>query len=137
MHATLPHKTTTAEPNNIKFFVKSALTPDVTGGVTNKQVTVKATTVRQYPGDGSTFNRPGSSREILIDPSRKSGNGLPGRSFVLLADAGLPGEERRQFTYSGRWIDVHSWLRQEAKMQVHAFTHRGTRYTIPAAAAGP
>ena len=76
-----------AEPNNIKFFVKSALTPDVTGGVTNKQVTVKATTVRQYPGDGSTFNRPGSSREILIDPSRKSGNGLPGRSFVLLAEA--------------------------------------------------
>lgn len=126
-----------AEEANINYFLKTALTPDVASGVTNKQVFVKATTVRQYPGDSTTFNRPGSAREVLIDPSRKSGNGLPGYSFVLVSDAGLPGEQRRQFTYSGRWIDVHAWLRVSAKMQVHAFTHRGTRYTIPAASSGP
>ena len=126
-----------AETPNINYFIKTPLTPDVEDGASNKQVQVKATTVRQYPGDGTTFNRPGSVREVLIDPSRKSGNGLPGRSFTLTADAGLPGEEKRQFTYAGRFIDLHSWLTGTAKMQIHLHSSTGARYTIKAAGTTP
>lgn len=126
-----------AEPANINYFLKTNLTADAVAGPTVKQVSTKATTVRQYPGDNTTFNRPGTSREVLIDPTRKSGNGLPGWNFVLVADAGLPGEERRQFTCSGRMIDLHSWLRLNAKMQVHLFGPSGARYTIPAASTTP
>lgn len=122
---------------NINYFLKTALTPATTAGPTNKQVTVKAHSRRQGPGDARDINVAGSSREVLIDPTRKSGTALPGRSIVLLADAGMPNEERRQFTLKGRWVDFHAWLRGNAKMQIHAFNHGGTRYTIPGAGTTP
>jgi hypothetical protein len=106
-------------------------------GVTNKQVLAKAYQRRQYPGDTTLINMPATSREVLIDPSRKSGNGLPGRSIRLVGDMGLPGEESRQFTLVGRWVDFHAWLATKAKMEIHAYNNTGARYTIPAAAAGP
>jgi len=122
---------------NINYFLKTALTPATTAGPTNKQVTVKAHSRRQGPGDARDINVAGSSREVLIDPTRKSGTALPGRSIVLLADAGMPNEERRQFTLQGRWVDFHAFLRGNAKMQIHAFNHGGTRYTIPGAGTTP
>ena len=126
-----------AETANINYFIKTALTPDVAAGATNKQVQVKATTVRQYPGDATTFNRPGSAREVLIDPSRKSGNGLPGRSFTLTADPGMPDQETRQFTYAGRFVDLHAWLGANAKMMMFLHSNTGARYTINAAGSTP
>ena len=121
-----------AETTNINYFLKTALTPAVTGGATNKSITVKAHSRRQYPGDAATINVPGSAREILIDPTRKSGNGLPGRSITLVADAGLPNEERRQFTLKGRWVDFHAWLTGNAKMEIFAYNSTGARSTIEA-----
>lgn len=126
-----------AELPNINHFLKTALTSDVAAGVSNKQVTVKATTRRQYPADPTPFNVPGTAREVLIDPSRKSGNGLPGRNFRLVMDAGTAGEENRQFTYVGRFIDLHAWLRTQAKAEIHLFGPNGTRYTIPMATTTP
>ena len=126
-----------AEKANINFFIKTPLTDSDAGTFSNKQVAVKAYQRRQYPGDTALSNVPATYKEILVDPTRKSGNGLPGRSVVLLADAGLPGEERRQFTVKGRWVDFHAWLVTNAKMQIHAFNNTGARSTIPAAAAGP
>ena len=125
------------ETANINYFLKTPLTPVTDAGVTNKQVLAKAYQRRQYPGDTTLINMPATAREVLIDPSRKSGNGLPGRSIRLVADAGLPGEESRKFTLVGRWVDFHAWLATKAKMQIHAYNNSGARYTIPAAAAGP
>lgn len=125
------------ETANINYFLKTSLTPVTDAGVTNKQVLAKAYQRRQYPGDTTLINMPATAREVLIDPSRKSGNGLPGRSIRLVADAGLPGEESRRFTLVGRWVDFHAWLATQAKMQIHAYNNSGARYTIPAAAAGP
>ena len=125
------------ETANINYFLKTPLTPVTDAGVTNKQVLAKAYQRRQYPGDTTLINMPATAREVLIDPSRKSGNGLPGRSIRLVADAGLPGEESRQFTLVGRWVDFHAWLATKAKMQIHAYNNSGARYTVPAAAAGP
>ena len=105
------------ETANINYFLKTSLTPVTDAGVTNKQVLAKAYQRRQYPGDTTLINMPATAREVLIDPSRKSGNGLPGRSIRLVADAGLPGEESRKFTLVGRWVDFHAWLATKAKMQ--------------------
>lgn len=126
-----------AEKANIEYFVKTTLTPAVDAGVTNKQVSVKASSRQQYPGDATTINMPATVREVLIDPTAKSGNALPGRSIVLVGDPGLPGEERRQFTLKGRWIDFHAWLSANAKMLTYAYNSSGRRYTIKAATAGP
>lgn len=125
------------ETANINYFLKTPLTPATAQGATNKQVAVKAFQRRQYPGDTTLINIPATQREVLVDPTRKSGNGLPGRSVVLVGDAGLPGEERRQFTLVGRWVDFHAYLVANAKMQIHAYNSTGARSTIPAAAAGP
>jgi len=125
------------EPANINYFLKTPITPVTDAGVTNKQVLAKAYQRRQYPGDTTLINMPATNREVLIDPSRKTGSGRPGRSIKLVGDMGLPGEETRQFTLVGRWIDFHAWLGSRAAMEIHAYNHTGARYKIPAAPDSP
>ena len=122
------------EPANINFFLNTDLVPDVAAGVVNRQSTVRAHTRRQYPGDSTPINVSGSNREFLVDPGRRSGNALPGKSFRVVGDAGLPGEDNRQFTYQGRWEYVHSLFVGDAAMQVHLYSPSGTRYVVDAAA---
>jgi hypothetical protein len=125
-----------AEPANINYFINGSLTPDTDGGVTNGQVAVGAHTRSQYPGDATPMNVTGSAREFLIDPTRKSGNGLPGKSFVLAAftAAGVM-TEKRQFTYKGRWIDLHAFLSAEVSFQTFAYNNTGARYSMGATVA--
>jgi hypothetical protein len=88
-----------AEPANINYFINGDLTPDTTDGVTNGQASVSAHSRQQYPGDTTTVGVSSSQREYLVDPTRKSGNGLPGKNFVLAAlDANGQVVEKRQFT---------------------------------------
>lgn len=126
-----------AEPANINYFLKTPLTSTADAGVTNKQAAVKAHQRRQYPGDTSLINVPAAQREFMVNPARRSGAALPGRSIVLIGDKGLPGEEKRQFTLVGRWIDFHAWLSTKAKMEIYAYNNTGAYDVIPAAAAGP
>ena len=120
---------------NLNFYLKTNLTAADLGDPVNKQVAVKAHTRRQYPGDASQINVAGASREFVVDPTRRSGNGLPGRSIMMVMDAGLPGEERRTFTLKGRWVDFHAWMTTNAKAQVDIINNTGARYTIPATTA--
>lgn len=142
--ATLPHTfevpagqpvTIYGETANINYFLQNDLDPDNADGVTNGQVSVSNHSRQQYPGDPTPMNVTGSSREFLIDPTRKSGNGLPGKSFVLVA-LNAQGEvtEKRQFTYKGRWIDLHAFLSAEAAFNMFAFNNTGARYTLAATA---
>lgn len=143
--ATLPHTfevpagqpvTIYGETANINYFLNNNLEPDTLAGVTNGQVSVSSHSRQQYPGDPTPSNVSGSQREFLVDPSRKSGNGLPGRSFVLVgmnANGGVT--EKRQFTYKGRWVDLHAFLAAEAGMNMFAYNNTGARYTISQAAA--
>jgi len=119
-----------AEPDNLNYFLNTPLTPDTAASATNKQATVKAHTRRQYPGDTTTSSVSATVRTYLSDPGRRTGNALPGDSFRVVSDAGLPGEENRQFTYSGNWLDVHALFVGDAKMQVYLYSPSGTRYTV-------
>lgn len=125
-----------AEPANINYFINGDLEPDTTDGVTTGQASVSAHSRQQYPGDSTTVGVSSSQREFLVDPSRKSGNGLPGKNFVLVA-LGEEGEvlEKRQFTYKGRWLDLHAFLAAEAAFPLFAYNSTGARYTIGAVAA--
>lgn len=125
-----------AETPNINYFINGSLEPDGSDGVSNGQVSVGGSTRSQYPGDPTPINVSGSTREYLIDPTRKSGNGLPGKTFVLAAfneDGVLT--EKRQFTYKGRWIDLHAFLSAEVTFQTFAYNSTGARYTLGATAA--
>jgi hypothetical protein len=122
---------------NLNYFLKTALTPVGSATATTKQVSVKSHQRRSFPGDSVTTAVAASSREYLADAGRKSGNALGGYTFTLVGDAGLPGEERRDFTLvDGRMIDLHAYLVANAKMQVNLYGKSGARYTIDAATGG-
>lgn len=121
-----------AESANINHFVNTALTPVSYGSVTNAQASVKSHTRRQYPGDTSLVNVSTHSRTFIQDPGRKNGNSLPGSSFIV-----DDGTERRQMTYQGDFIDLHSYFVGEAKTALSLYSERGVRYAIDAASTGP
>jgi len=118
-----------AEPDNLNYFLQTPLTPDAATGVINKQAVVKAHQRRRYPGDPNPINVSSHPRSFMIDPGAKFSRGLPGKPFRVVSDAGLPGEENRQFTFQGDWADVHALFVGDAAMQVYLYSGRG-RYTV-------
>jgi hypothetical protein len=96
-----------AETANINYFLGTPLTADTT-------ISVSAAT-----------------REFLVDPSRKSGNALPGRNFALKERGGAG--EFRSFTFKGRMMDLHAFLSGEVSKNVFLYGSSGARYTIDVA----
>jgi len=106
-----------AETANINYFLKTALSPASAEGVTNKTASVSAFTRRRYPGDPEPSNVSASSREFLYDPGRRNGNATPGSPFIL--DDGV---EKRSFTFTGPFTDLHAFLVGDAKMDFRVFS---------------
>ena len=117
-----------AEPDNLNYFLKTALDPDGAAGVTNKSTTVKAHTRRQYVGDTTLVNVSTHSMTYMVDPGRKSGSATPGSPFVV-----SDGTEKRQFRFTGSFIDVHALFVGDAKADLDLYSPTGTRYSITAA----
>ena len=106
-----------AETANINYFLKTELVPDSAEGVVNKTANVKAFTRRRYPGDSSPSNVSASTREYLFDPGRRNGAATPGSPFIL--DDGV---EKRSFTYTGPFLNLHSFLSGDAKMSFRCYS---------------
>jgi hypothetical protein len=127
-----------AETDNINYFINGDLEPDVIQGPTNVQVSVSGGTRRQYPGDTSRIGFAATTRTFLKDPSRSSGSALPGRPFMLKEQNTDEGGEVRQFTYKGRFLDLHAFLRAEAAKDMTLHNASGAKYVIQATVApGP
>lgn len=118
------------EPANINYFLNTALSPDTEGAVVNKQATVKAHTRRSYYNDDTPANVSSATRTFLFDPGRRNGSALPGNPFIL--DDGV---ERRQFSYTGNFIDLHAFFVGEAKMPLTLYS-QSAAYSIAAAGGG-
>ena len=118
---------------NLDFFCDTSGLTEASASVVNKQANVKGSSVHYYMNSAATYTRGATSKQYIVDPGRRKGNAIPGKPFVLVADAGLPGEETRQFTYEGAFMDLHAFIVGSAKMMVDLFSETGTRYTaIPA-----
>ena len=118
------------ETANINYFLKTALVPDSADGVQNKTAAVKAHTRRKYVGDSTPANVSASSREYLFDPGRRNGGAIPGNPMIL--DDGV---ERRQFHYTGNFVDLHAFLVGDAKMALTLYS-QSAAYEIAAASGG-
>lgn len=118
------------EPANINYFLNTALVPDSQGNTENKQSNVKAHTRRQYVGDETEINVSASTRTWLKDPGRRNGAAIPGNPFIL-----DDGTEKRQFHYTGNFIDLHAFMVGQAKMALTLYS-QSARYSIAAAEAG-
>ena len=112
------------EPANINYFITTTLTPVSEGAVVNKTSSVSAHTRRRYATDTTPVNVSGGDREYLYDPGRRNGAAVPGNPFIL--DDGL---EKRQFHYTGNFIDLHAFFVGEAKMALTLYS-QSAAYSI-------
>ena len=119
-----------AETANINYFLKTPLAPASEGGVVEKTANVKAFSRRRYPGDVEPSNVSASTREFLYDPGRRNGNATPGKPFIL--DDGV---EKRSFTFTGPFNDLHAFILSDAKMTLRLFSPSAS-YAITAVDGG-
>ena len=106
-----------AETENINYFLKTPLAPASEVAVVEKTANVKAFSRRRYPGDPEPSNVSASTREFLYDPGRRNGNATPGSPFIL--DDGV---EKRSFTFTGPFNDLHAFILSDAKMDLRLFS---------------
>lgn len=106
-----------AETANINYFLKTELVPAGQGTIVNKTVNVSSFTRRRYPGDPEPSNVGASTREFLYDPGRRNGAATPGASFIL--DDGV---EKRSFTFTGPFIDLHAFIMSDASMDLTLYS---------------
>ena len=106
-----------AETANINYFLKTPLAPASEGGVVEKTANVGAFTRRRYPGDTEPSNVSATTRVFLYDPGRRNGNSTPGKPFIL--DDGV---EKRSFTFTGPYNDLHAFILSDAKMTLRIFS---------------
>ena len=119
-----------AETANINYFLKTALDPDASDGAVSKQKSIPQRSVRRYPGDSSPFTVPTTTATYLYDPGRRNGAATPGKEMIL-----NDGVEKRCFTYTGSWTEVHAYLVGNAKMDLAAYSE-SARYDIAAVGEG-
>jgi len=118
------------EPANINYFVNTDLTPDSEDGAQNRTSNVRAHTRRQYVGDSTEINVSASERTYLFDPGRRNGRAVPGNPFIL-----DDGTERRQFHYTGNFVDLHAYMVGQASMDLTLYS-QSAAYSIAEAAEG-
>lgn len=118
------------ETANINYFLTTPLTPASASGVTNTEQTVKAHSRRRYVGDSTPASVSSHSRTVMYDPGRRNGAATPGQEMIL--DDGV---EKRLFTYTGSWTDVHAHLVGDAAMDLSAYS-ASARYLITATSPG-
>lgn len=119
---------------NLNFFADVSGLVEKSSSAVDKTVSVKAATVGRWMRDPAPYSRQGFVYERSYGGGRNKG-ALPGYKITLLADAGLPGEERRQFQYTGTLSAFSAWLTTTAKMMVDVYGPSGSLHaSIPGVA---
>jgi hypothetical protein len=115
------------ETANLNYFLDAALTPDTVGGVEERQKSYPQRSVRRYVGDNSPYTVGAvATVRYLFDPGRRNGSATPGKQMIL-----DDGTERRQFTYTGSFIDIHAYFTGNAGVDLSLYSE-GARYLITA-----
>jgi hypothetical protein len=118
---------------NLTYFADTGtLTDKVSNGV-DKAVSVKAHTASRFMRDPAPYSVNATAYTRSYGNGRNKG-ALPGYEVVFVSDAGLPGEERRSFQYTGTLSALVAWLKDEAKILVDVYGPSGSlTATVPAA----
>lgn len=115
---------------NLNWFLKTALIPDALSGAVDKQITRKATSRQQYPGQSNPIAVKSYNYVRAFDPTHRNGSALAGRSIQIYAVDGTGHAEKRQFTLKGSWTDFSAWYGEQAKYNSYIYNHKGDRDTI-------
>jgi len=115
---------------SLQFFLAGDYEEDENAGYLNKQKTIPQHMRRRGPSDQAPINVQGSTATYLVDPSLKSGNARPGIAFYMTTTPLSDIEEKRNFMYTGRWLDLHAVLSADIKFQTYVYLSNGGRHTI-------
>ena len=85
---------------------------------------------RRGPSDDAPMTVGPSTAQYLKDPTLKSGNARPGKWFVLWTTADADDEEKRRFTYTGSFHDLHAVIQADVKYPVYLRAEGSGRHTI-------
>ncbi len=110
--------------SNLVYFADTAGLTDKTRTGVDKTVTVKAHTSSRFMRDPAPYQVSATAYERSYGGGRSKG-ALPGYTVTFVSDAGLPGEERRQFQYTGTLSALVAWLKTTANMLVDVYGPTG------------
>ena len=117
---------------NLTYFADTAGLTDKTSTGVDKQVSVKAHTASRFMRDPAPYQVGATAYTRSYGNGRNKG-ALPGYTVTFVSDAGLPGQETRQFQYTGTLSALVAWLKDTAKMQVEVYGPSGSlTATVPA-----
>ncbi len=127
---TFPAITIYGEAANINYFLTPDLIADADEVSYVQTRNVRSHTRQQYPGDVSTASVNATTRKVLVDPSRRTGSALPGKSVVLQEMAAEGETERRQFSYKGSFVALHSYIKENAAVDLWLISNTGAKSKI-------
>ena len=118
---------------NLEYFADVTALTDKTFGGVDTQYIRKAHSRQKFMRDTA----PSSVSEAVVILSKfnapKKG-ALPGYTVRFVSDAGLPGEEQRDFQYTGTLSGLVAWLKTTANLLVDVYGPTGSLVTsVPAA----
>ena len=118
---------------NLTYFADIAGLTDKQASGVDKQVTRSAHTRNAYMRDKAPVNVAANVAFVSYYNAPPKG-ALPGYTVTFVSDAGLPGEQTRQFQYTGTLSALAAWLKTTAKMLVDVYGPTGSlNASIPAA----
>lgn len=118
---------------NLTYFADTSILVDKTRTGVDKAINVKAHTSSRFMRDPAPYQVAATAYTRSYGNGRNKG-ALPGYTVTFVSDAGLPGEETRQFQYTGTLSALVAWLKDEAKMLVDVYGPSGSlTASVPAA----
>jgi len=117
---------------NLEFFADVTALTEKTSSSTDVQIDRKALSRSAFMRDPAPTSVPATSYTRSIGLYGSKG-GYPGRAVVFVSDAGLPGEERRQFSWTGTMSALVAWLKTTANMAIDIYVDGTPYFTVPAA----
>ena len=118
---------------NLTYFADTAGLVDKTRTGLDKQINVKAHTSSRFMRDPAPYQVGATAYTRSYGNGRYKG-ALPGYTVTFISDAGLPGEETRQFQFTGTLSALVAWLKDTAKMQVAVYGPSGSLTALVPAA---
>lgn len=107
-----------AETANLQYFLTTTIEPDTVGGVEVRTKSIPKRTVRRYVGDPDPYEISAVPVvRYLYDPGRRNGAATPGQEMIL-----DDGNERRSFTFTGSYVDIHAFISGDAKMDLTLYS---------------
>lgn len=115
---------------SLQWFLETTITEDESGDATYAQKSIPGHQRRKGPSDQAPINVTQSTATYLVDPSLKSGNARPGTEFTLATTSLSDTDEKRRFTYTGRFSDLFLVLAADIKYPTYLYVANGGRHTL-------